>query len=112
MAVRAGAATRRRPRPREPLFEQAFGLQRFLHRRSLRHALHEGVDVLQAGEVHVDARRPVGDDEEIGVGGGEMIARQVVLARRLLVHVFVFLRNWPRVKVFAASSNWGRNSGL
>src|SRR5215213_7807659 len=80
------------------LLQQAFELQRFLHLRPGADARLERREIRPAVEVDALEFRPVEEHEQIGVGDAECLARQVVLASKLLVQPVeargeVFLRD-------------------
>jgi hypothetical protein len=76
------------------LLDQPLSLHRFLHLGTRSHALYVGFDIRPFAEIDVHARRPAKDREKIGVGDGEFVARQVLLAGKLLVEP---VESFPKV---------------
>src|SRR3954451_2567720 len=95
--VKRGSPVEHGPLSRDPgeraatklrrLLQQALRLQRLLHRRAGRDALHETGEVRIGLEVDVVEVRPVHDREEIGVSRGETLAGQERAARETLVEI-------------------------
>jgi hypothetical protein len=65
--------------------DQTLSLHRFLHLGTRGHALYVGFDIRPFAEIDVHARRPAKDCEKVGVGDGEFVACQVLLAGKLLI---------------------------
>jgi hypothetical protein len=65
--------------------DQPLSLHRFLHLGTRSHAVDIGFDVRPFAEVDVHAGRPAKHGEKIGVGDGELVACQALLAGKLLV---------------------------
>ena len=63
----------------------SLGLHRLLHLGARSHAIDIGFDVRPFGQVDLNARGPAQHREQIGVGDGELVARQILLAGELLV---------------------------
>src|SRR6188472_2396543 len=61
------------------LLEQAFLLQRLLHRRARLDASLELLQVREAREVHLHERRPTRHGVEVRIGGRELVVDEVLL---------------------------------
>ena len=80
-ATAAGAVSRRRAGARSALPRsglEAFGAQRFAHRRALGHAGQELLLMRQAARIERHVPAPARHHEQVGIGGGEVGTGEVI----------------------------------